>query len=139
MLISQRVLVNLFCGRRDPVPIREPSLKVAFFELLQEELNIPLEFLRVPYATGREIVIHTLLGELLECELSHQTFSERNFIRRILLVNFKEARSGQLVVTDLALELFMKDEAEQLLGLVMTAHEGLPEQSFDAGDVGGVS
>lgn len=48
-----------------------------------------------------------------------------------------EARSGQLVVTDLLLVLFIEDEVEQLLGLVVAAHEGLPNEDFDAREGGG--
>jgi hypothetical protein len=139
VLISQRVLIDYFYCRWDPVSVREPSIEVAFFELLQEELNIVLKFFRVLDAAGGEVVIDILLGELLESELSHQAFSQRNFLRRVFLINLKKARRGQLVETDLALDLLMKHEAKQLLGLVMAAQEGLPKQGFNAGDVGGVN
>lgn len=38
---------------------------------------------------------------------------------------------------DLVFVLVVEDEVENLLGFVLVAHEGLPEEGFDAGDVGG--
>ena len=115
------MLIDYFHCRMHPVSIREPSIEVTFFELLQEELNIVFKFFRVPDAAGGEVVIDIRLGELLESELSHQAFSQRNFLRRVFLINLKKARRGQLLETDLALDLLMKHEAQQLLGLVMAA------------------
>jgi hypothetical protein len=130
-------LIASLSGRQDPVSVREPLLDKALLKFLEEELNVSLELSGVLDAAGGEVAVKTLLVELLKCELRHQALGEPDLIGRILPINFLEAGRGQLVVTDLLLILLVEDEVEELLGFVVAAHEGLPEEEFDAGDGGG--
>lgn len=125
------------CGRQDAVPIGQSLLDVALLELVEEELNVSLELGGVPDAAGGEVAVETLLVELLEGELRHEALGEPDLVVRVFPIDVVEAGSGQLVVADLLLVLFVEDEVEQLLGFVVAAHEGLPEEDFDARDGGG--
>jgi hypothetical protein len=125
------------CGRQDAVPIGQSLLDVALLQFVEEELNVSFELCGVPDAAGGEVAVKALLVELLEGELRHEALGEPDLIVRIFPINIVEARSCQLVVTELLLVLFVEDEVEQLLGFVVAAHEGLPEEDFDARDGGG--
>lgn len=138
LLISQRELIVWLCGREAPVAAGEPLFDEAFLELLEEQLDVSLELGRVLDAAGAEVAVDALLVELLEGELRHQALRQRDLVGRVFPINFLEAGSGQLVVVHLVLVLLVEDEVENLLGLVLVAHEGLPEESFDARDAGGV-
>lgn len=60
---------SLFCA----MPVRKPFLDETVLKFLHKQMDIAFELLWILDASGRQIVINPLLGELFDSQLGHPT------------------------------------------------------------------
>ena len=120
------------------MPIGKPFLDETVLQLLHKQMDISFELLWILDASGGQIVINPLLGELFNGQLGHPTLGNGDLLRRVILINFLKTIGAEFLQVDLVFVLLIEDEVENLLSFVVTAHEGGPQQGFDVGDVRGI-